>query len=690
MRHLTAAVTILLLAACASQPQPQRLPQPTAASGRSGSISATGFDVANLDRTANACDDFYRFADGGWMKSHPIPPAYPTWGNFSVLLVSNQEKMHTILEEAAKSNAPAGSDEQKVGAYYASCMNEKAVERAGITPLTSDFSQIASLRSVSNLPNTLAHLHSYRIAAVFAFSSTQDYKQTEQTVASISQAGLGLPDRDYYTKDDAKSKEIRIRYVQHVARMLQLYGDDPANAQSEARNIMDFESKLANSSMTNVELRDPVATYHKLTLDELQALSPSFSWPEYFGAIGLPNVKTVIVAQPQFITEFEQLLKSAPIDTWKSYLRWNLLNAEATTLPPDFEKADFEFYQQYLSGTKEMLPRWKRCTAATDGALGEAVGQVWTKRYFPESAKAQALDMVHNIMRALREDITTLSWMSPETRQQALAKLDAFGLKIGYPDRWRDYSAVTLSNQPYITNSIAANQFEFHRDLNKVDKPTDRNEWLMSPPTVNAYNNPPMNEIVFPAGILQPPFFDPNADAAYNYGGMGAVIGHEIIHGFDDQGRQFDLHGNLADWWTAEDKARFIERAKCVSDQFSSYDINGQHMTGDLVLGESIADLGGLQIAYAAYQKSQEGKPRQTIDGFTPEQRFFLGWAQVWAENQTPENQRLQITTDPHPLSRFRVDGPLSNMPEFATAFGCKTNDAMIRANDKRCNVWGQ
>ncbi|HEX7418488.1 MAG TPA: M13 family metallopeptidase [Thermoanaerobaculia bacterium] len=688
MRHLTTAVTILLLAACASQPQPQ--PRTPAAAVRSGSISATGFDVANLDRTASACDDFYRFADGGWMKSHPIPPAYPSWGNFSVLYVSNQEKMHTILEEAAKSNAPAGSDEQKVGAYYASCMNEKTVERAGVTPLTSDFSQISALRSVSNLPNTLAHLHSYRISAVFAFSSTQDYKQTEQTVASISQAGLGLPDRDYYTKEDAKSKEIRIRYVQHIAHMLQLYGDDQNNAQSEARNIMDFESKLANSSMTNVELRDPVATYHKLTLDELQALSPSFSWPEYFAAIGLPNVKSIIVAQPQFVGEFEQLLKIAPIDTWKSYLRWNLLNFEASKLPPDFEKADFEFYQQYLSGTKEMLPRWKRCTAATDAALGEAVGQVWTKRYFPEAAKAQALDMVHNIMRALREDITTLSWMSPETRQQALTKLDAFGLKIGYPDRWRDYSAVTLSNQPYITNSIAANQFEFHRDLNKVDKPTDRNEWLMSPPTVNAYNNPPMNEIVFPAGILQPPFFDPNADAAYNYGGMGAVIGHEIIHGFDDQGRQFDLHGNLADWWTAEDKARFLERAKCVSNQFSSYDVNGQHMTGDLVLGESIADLGGVQIAYAAYQKSQEGKPRQTIDGFTPEQRFFLGWAQVWAENQTPESQRLQITTDPHPLSRFRVNGPLSNMPEFATAFGCKTNDAMIRAGDNRCNVWGQ
>ena len=685
MRHLTAAVTVLIIAGCASQPQPQAPPAP-----RSGSISATGFDLANLDRTANACTDFYRFANGGWLKSHPIPPAYPSWGNFTALYVSNQDKMHTILEEAAKSNAPAGSDEQKIGAYYASCMNEKGVERAGITPLSSDFSLIAALRSVSNLPATLAHFHAYRIPAVFQFSSTQDFKQTEQTVASISQAGLGLPDRDYYTKNDAKSKEIRVRYVQHITRMLQLLGDDQANAQSEARNIMDFESKLANASMTNVELRDPVATYHKVTLDQLQALSPSFSWREYFAAIGVPKLQSVIVAQPQFIIEFEELLKTAPVDTWKTYLRWNLVNFEATKLPHDFEKADFEFYQQYLSGTKEMLPRWKRCTAATDAALGEAVGHTWTQRYFPESAKAQALDMVHNLMRALREDITTLSWMGADTRQQALTKLDAFGLKIGYPDKWRDYSAVTLSNQPYITNSLAANQFEFHRDLNKVDKPTDRNEWLMSPPTVNAYNNPPMNEIVFPAGILQPPFFDPNADAAYNYGGMGAVIGHEIIHGFDDQGRQFDLHGNLADWWTSDDKARFLERAKCVSNQFSSYDVGGEHMTGDLVLGESIADLGGLQIAYAAYQKSQEGKPRQVVDGFTPEQRFFLGWAQVWAENQTPENARLQITTDPHPLARFRVNGPLSNMPEFATAFGCKTNDAMIRASDQRCNVWGQ
>ncbi len=682
MRRSLILALAAVLAGCASQPQP---PPPA----KGSSISATGFDLANLDRTANSCTDFYTFANGGWMKSHPIPAGYPSWGNFTALYVSNQEKLHTILEEAARSNAPAGTDEQRVGTFYESCMNEKAIERAGVTPISADLARIGSLRSFADMPETLAHLHSYGIPAVFQFSSTQDFKNTDQVVASIAQAGLGLPDRDYYTKEDPKSKEIRVRYVQHIAQMLQLLGDDQPNAQSEARNIMDFEMKLAQASMTKVELRDPVATYHKMTADQLQTLSPSFSWPEYFAAVGLPKLETVIVAQPQFVGEIDQLVRTVPLDAWKSYLRWNLVNAEAQRLPQQFAETDFDFYSRYLSGTKEMLPRWKRCTAATDRVLGEALGRLWAKRYFPESAKAQALDMVHNLESALREDLTTLSWMSPETRRQAETKLDAFGLKIGYPDKWRDYSALSITNQPYASNFIAARQFEFHRDLNKIDKPVDRTEWLMSPPTVNAYNNPPMNEIVFPAGILQPPFFDPNADPAYNYGGMGAVIGHEIIHGFDDEGRQFDLHGNLADWWTPEDKERFVERAKCVSEQFSSYDVNGEHMTGDLVLGESIADLGGLQLAYAAYEKSQEGKPRQVIDGFTPEQRFFLGWAQVWAEISTPQNERLQITTDPHPLSRFRVNGPLSNMPEFATAFGCRSSDKMVRPDDKRCNVWG-
>jgi len=682
MRRLISIIAAVILAGCASQPQQQ----PAA---RAAAAPSTGFDLSNVDRTANACTDFYQFANGGWMKSHPIPAGYSNWGNFTVLASSNQEKARAILSEAAKANAPAGSDPQRVGDYYASCMDEKSIERAGLAPIQPDLARIAALRSVSDLPQTLAHFHSYRIPSVFAFGSTQDFKNTEQVVAAINQSGLGLPDRDYYTKEDPKSKEIRVRYLQHVARMLELLGSDKPDAQGQARNIMDFETKLAQASMTNVELRDPQATYHKVTRHELQALAPSFSWPEYFSAVGLPSVQTIIVGQPQFLTEVGQLIRTTPLDTWKSYLRWNLINSEASKLPKQFEDTDFDFYQRYLSGTKENRPRWKRCVAATDTVLGEALGRLWTQRYFPDSAKTQALDMVNNLTRALRENLSTLPWMSPETRQQALAKLQAFGLKIGYPEKWRDYTAMTISRQPYEGNAIAANQFEFRRDLNKVDKPVDRTEWLMSPPTVNAYNNPPMNEIVFPAGILQPPFYDPNADEAYNYGGMGAVIGHEIIHGFDDQGRQFDLRGNLADWWTPEDKARFIERAKCVSDQFSGYDAGGEHMTGDLVLGESIADLGGLQLAYAAYQKSQEGKPRKIVDGFTPEQRFYLGWAQVWAENATKESERLQITTDPHPLPRFRVNGPLSNLPEFATAFACKATDSMVRANDKRCNVWG-
>ncbi|HSP32707.1 MAG TPA: M13 family metallopeptidase, partial [Thermoanaerobaculia bacterium] len=648
-----------------------------------------GFSVANLDRAANACTDFYQYANGGWLKTHPIPPGFSRWGNFSVVEQSNEEKMRTIVEDAARANAPAASDQQKVGDFYASCMNEKSIENGGLTPIRPDLSRITSMRSVSALPQLLALLHSDRVTAVFAFGSTQDFRNTEQVVGGIQQAGLGLPDRDYYLKDDPKSKEIRVRYVQHVADMLHLLGDETANARREAQNVMNFETALARASMTNVELRDPVATYHKLTREELQQLTPSFSWPEYFAAIGAPGLQTVVAGQPSFLTAFEQLVKTTPVETWQDYLRWQLVNSYATTLPKAFEQADFDFYQRYLQGTKEMRPRWQRCVAATDAQLGEALGRLWTQRYFPESAKAQALDMVHNIESALRESLGTLGWMSPATREHGLEKLQAFALKIGYPEKWRDYSAVNIAAQPYAANALATNAFEFHRDLSKIGRPLDRTEWLMSPPTVNAYNNPPMNEIVFPAGILQPPFFDPNADRAYNYGGMGAVIGHEIIHGFDDQGRQFDSKGNLTDWWTPEDAQRFTERAKCVSSQFSSYTINGEHMTGDLVLGESIADLGGLQLAYAAYEKSQQGKPREVIDGFTPEQRFFLGWAQVWAENATPEAERLQITTNPHPLSRFRVNGPLSNMPEFAAAFGCKQQDPMVRADNQRCNVWG-
>ncbi|HVS31050.1 MAG TPA: M13 family metallopeptidase [Thermoanaerobaculia bacterium] len=678
MRRFAAFFT-LLLASCATQTATSPPPQP----------AGSGFDVANLDRSVSACHDFFRFANGGWVQRTQIPPAYSRWGSFHILNQNNKDKMRTILEAAARGEAGDSTEARKVGDFYATCMDEATIERAGIRPLESDLARIDLLRSTAELPMLIAHLHTYRVPVAFAFTATQDARDTERVVASISQSGIGLPDRDYYTNDDARSVEIRERYVQHIARMLELSGYPAGRASGAAQAIMALETKLAMASMTNVELRDPVATYNKLTRAEIEALAPSFTWSTYLVATDLASIDSAIIGQPRFLEELGRQIDATPLQTWKDYFRWHLVNSAAETLPSRFEQADFDFWDRFLEGKKEMLPRWKRCAAATDVALGEALGRLWTERYFPESAKAEAMEMVRNLMSALREDINTLKWMGPTTRQQAIVKLQAFVTKIGYPDKWRDYSPLTVVRGPFVANTLAANRFEFYRDLARIGKPVDRTEWLMTPPTVNAYNNPTMNEIVFPAGILQPPFYDPNADDAYNYGGMGAVIGHELIHGFDDQGRQYDARGNLADWWSAEDKAGFLERARCVSEQFSSFEVaDGLRMSGDLVLGESIADLGGLDIAFAAYLKSQEGKPRRIIDGFTPEQRFFLGWAQVWAEKATPEFERLQVTTDPHPLARFRVNGPLSNLPAFAEAFSCRATDPMVRSDQTRCDIW--
>ncbi len=675
MRFCSAILVSLFVLGCASQQQT--------------TVSSIGFAPANLDRSASACNDFYQYAVGGWMSKNPVPAAYSRWGSFHALDKANQEKMRTLLDDAARGGAPAGSDKQRVGDYYASCMDTAASEKAGIKPLEQHLARIDALSSANDLPRLLAYLHALKITAGFGFGSTPDLKQSDRVVAGAGQSGLGLPDRDYYTKDDEKSKEIRDRYVQHVARMLQFLGDSPSDAAAAAKNIMALETKLAEASMTNVQLRDPNALYNKMTIAELKALSPSFAWDAYFAAAGVNGLQTIIVAQPEFIPELGHQVSSQSVDTWKDYLRWRTIDVAANSLSSKIVDANFDFFGKYLEGKKELQPRWRRCATYTDAALGEAVGRLWTDRYFPATAKAEAMEMVQNLMGALRTDINTLDWMGPETRRRATEKLEAFGTKIGYPDVWRDYSALTLNRGPYAANEIAANAFEVRRDLAKIGKAVDRNEWLLSPPTVNAYNNPLMNEIVFPAGILQPPFYDPNADDAYNYGGMGAVIGHELIHGFDDEGRQYDAKGNLADWWTAEDKERFLERAKCVSEQFSAFDLgDGLRMTGDLVLGESIADLGGLEIAYSAYRKSQEGKPRQVINGFTPEQRFFLGWAQVWAATSTREADRLQVTTDPHPLPKYRVNGPLANMPSFAEAYGCKTNDKMVTAGAERCDIW--
>jgi putative endopeptidase len=469
--------------------------------------------------------------------------------------------------------------------------------------------------------------------------------------------------------------------------MFELLGDPPEKAAAESNTVMRIETILAKSSMDNVQLRDPNAIYHKMTLAQVKELTPEFPWEGYLHGVGQRNVTELNIGQPVFFKELNRQLTATPLDDWKTYLRWHLIDATAAGLSTPFVEENFDFKGRILTGAKEIQPRWKRCVQSTDRNLGEALGQVYVKKYFPPEAKARALEMVHNLIAALRDDLRTLDWIGAETRKQAATKLDAFAVKIGYPDKWRDYSGLPIDRSSYVDDLLRAQRFEFQRDLGKIGKPVDRTEWGMTPPTVNAYNNGQLNEIVFPAGILQPPFYDPKADDAFNYGGMGAAIGHEITHGFDDEGRQFDLHGNLKDWWSPEDAKNFEERAKCVIQQFDAYVVEGDlHENGKLVVGESIADLGGLTIAYAAYEKSLQGKARPVLDGFTPEQRFFLGWARVWAANVRPEFARLMANTNPHPLPRFRTNGPLSNFSAFAQAYGCKKDDPMVR--EHVCRIW--
>jgi putative endopeptidase len=658
---------------------------------RNSTEAAThGVALSSMDKTCKPCQDFYRYANGEWQKKNPIPPAYGSWSPAQELVERNREHLHQILEKAAADHtASPGSNEQKIGDFYSSCMNEQQVNTAGIKPLEPELERIAAMANVADLQAEVARLQSMGVDAVFDFGSTQDEKNSNQVIGGADQGGLGLPDRDYYTKTDDKSKQIRQQYVDHVAKMFGLLGDDATKSAAEAKTVMALETKLAEASLTNVERRDPQKTYHKMSLQELSALTPAFSWTHYFEEIGHPSIDFVDVTAPRFFETVNEQLKAAPLDDWKTYLRWHVVDAEAAALSDPFVNENFNFNGKVLQGTQELLPRWKRCVRATDGNLGEALGQVYVEKYFPPEAKARALDMVNQLIAVLHDDLETLPWMGEATRQQALIKLAAFTKKIGYPDKWRDYSAYKVDRGPYVLNVVRGAQFEFQRDLNKIGKPVDRGEWEMTPPTVNAYYNPLLNEIVFPAGILQPPFFDPKADDASNYGSMGAIIGHEMTHGFDDEGRQFDAHGNLRDWWTAEDEKNFNQRAQCVEKQFDNYVVAGDlHENGKLVLGESIADLGGLVIAYRALEKTLAGKPRPLIGGLTPEQRFFLAYAQSWAENSRPESDRLQATTDPHPLARFRGIGPPSNLPAFAQAFDCKAGEAMVRPAATRCQIW--
>ncbi|HET7586667.1 MAG TPA: M13 family metallopeptidase [Gammaproteobacteria bacterium] len=654
-----------------------------------GSSNATsdGFNPADLDRSVKPGEDFFQFANGGWREAHPIPPAYSRWGTFNVLHQTNQKRIREILEEAAASaDAPEGSIQQKIGDFYASGMDVKGINAAGLKPLKPEFERIDAISNLKELQAELVRLQNMGVDALFGFGQMQDFKDSSQVIGVADQGGLGLPDRSYYLKKDDKSAKLRAAYVDHVADMLMLYGMDKNASEEGAQAIMDIETTLAKASMTRVERRDPDAIYHPTSIRKLEKLTPDFSWQRYFTLVDLPQVESINVTNPKFFKTLNEALTEVPLDEWKVYLRWHLLNRAAPYLSEPFVKKDFEFSSK-LTGAKELKPRWERVASAEDRAIGFAVGKIFVDKYFSPQSKKRVTEILNDVESALRDDIMTLDWMSTETKKQALKKLSMITEKIGYPEKWRDYSGLKIDRGPYVLNVLRAAEFETARQLDKIGKPVDRSKWQMTPQTVNAYYDPSMNEIVFPAGILQPPFFNPNAPSAINYGAVGAVMGHEISHGFDDQGSRFDGEGNLRNWWTDEDLKRFKANSQCISDHFSTYTVaGGKHVQGDLVTGEAIGDLGGLTLAYKAYEASDARDHAASVDGFTPEQLFFLGFAHVWASNIRPERVQLQVTVDPHPPARYRVNGTVANMPQFQKAFNLPDSSPMV--NDHVCKIW--
>jgi putative endopeptidase len=651
-----------------------------------------GIDVNDMDRKASPCQNFYDFANGNWRANNPIPPSMVMWSRRWAAGESTKDVLRGILEDAAahSSTAAPKSTERLIGDYYTACMNDKEIDAQGVKALHRELDLIQSIQTVADLQKVIIRLNEEALFAPFAFGSAQDPHHPQFVIADAAAAGLGLPERDYYFKDDDKSKETRQKYVEHVATMFVLAGSDKAAAAASAQVVMRMETALAGASLTNVELRDPYATDHKMKLDDLQKLTPDFNWVEYFKTGNLdPNV-AINVDQPKFMQEVQRQLKETSLADWKTYLTWQSLDTAAPSLSTPFVQEDFAFNQQYLQGATEMKPRWKRCVEATDANLGEALGKVYVEKKFSPEAKARMQEMVKNILLALHDDILTVTWMSDATKQKALEKLSTFNPKVGYPDKWKDYSSVEITQGSYWNDVVEARRFAVRDDARLIGKPVDRLRWGMTTPTSNAYYNPLLNEIVFPAGILLPPMFDVNATDAVNYGGIGPVIGHEISHGFDDQGGQYDSTGELKSWWTPADYKEFKSRGECVVDQFSSYTVEGGlHENGKLVLGESIGDLGGVKLAYLAFEKSMEGKPRPANqDGFTPEQQFFISWGQSRGDEIRPDAQRQFVLTNPHPISKYRVIGPLSNLPEFCKAFGCKDGDAMVRSTQLRCSVW--
>ena len=651
---------------------------------------AHDIDLTALDTAVTPCQDFYDYANGKWLASTPIPGEYSRWGSFEELHERNIAVLHQILDQSAadtraKPDSPAG----KVGRFYRIGMDEAKIEADGAKPLDPEFARIAAIQDAAGLQDEIAHLQRIGAGPAWGVGVGQDAAHSDREILSLSQGGLSLPDRDYYLKDDDATRTIRAGYVAHVSKMFQLLGDAPADADAEGQAVLALETKLAQTSLSRVEQRDPKATYHPMMLTQLQATAPGVSWDRYFRAVGIASPGTIDVAEPKFFATVAPMLSSAPLADWKTYLRWKLLSAKADYLSSPFVNERFRFFGQTLGGAKELAPRWKRVEASTDRVLGEALGQLYVQRTFSPQAKARALALVLNLKASLRDRISTVAWMGPDTKKEAFAKLDRLTIKVGYPDKWRDYSKLKVDAATYVGNATQSSEFEFQRRLDKLGRPVDRTEWGMTPPTVNAYYNPAMNEIVFPAGILQPPFFDAQADDAYNYGGIGTVIGHEMTHGFDDQGRLFDSHGNLRDWWTAADAANFGTRAQGIIAQYSAFSpLPGLNLNGRLTTGENIADIGGVKVSYLALEKLLGDKPRATTDGFTPEQRFFLAYAQIWRENTRPETARLRVVTDPHSPGRFRVLGPLADMPEFRQAFHCPEPGTADQPTAAPVSIW--
>jgi len=686
---LAAALAAALASPWAAGPAFAQSPAPPAgdATDANKPRAVPGFDPGAMDRSAQPCDDFYQFACGTWIKNNPVPADRSRYGRFDELTERNQTTLRTILEGVSKPDPKRSAIDQKIGDYYASCMDESGIEKKGVAALKPDLDRIAAIKSKSEIAGALAHLHNAGASGIFRFGAQPDFKNAKVHIAAVDQGGLALPDRDYYLKDEERFANVRKQYPGHVQKMLELLGDAPDVAAKEAQAVLDIETALAKASLERVKRRDPANIYHKLKKEELAALAPAIDWNAYFAASGAPAFSEVNVTWPDFFKGASELLGQKSLDDWKTYLRWHLVHDAAPLLPAAFVNENFDFYGKTLTGAKELRPRWKRCVDLTDEQLGEALGQRYVEKTFGAEGKARMAKMVDALETALREDIKTLPWMTDTTKQQAQAKLTAIANKIGYPDTWRDYTGVKIVRGDAMGNAERASQFEQARDNAKIGKPVDPKEWGMTPPTVNAYYSALQNNINFPAGILQPPFFERAMDDAVNFGAIGAVIGHELTHGFDDQGRKFAADGNLSDWWTEQDGKEFEKRASCIADEYTEFTVaEGVHLNGRLTLGENTADNGGLRIAHMALENTIRGQNVPLRDGFTPQQRLFLGWGQIWCQTETDESAKLRAQVDPHSPGRYRVNGVVVNMPEFQQAFSCPKGAPMVREN--ACRVW--